>query len=352
MGAEYDYPTAFSHWGKEERDAIFRVMASDRWTIGAEVEAFEHEFASYHGRKHCVMVNSGSSANLVAVAALKPGANMGASVPAVAWATTYAPLMQNSIAMVLQDCDDSWNVPEDQSCTISVPILGNPRSRECLLEDFCESLGARGKDGRLCGTWGMVSTTSFFYSHQLSAIEGGAILTDNYHMARMCRLLRNHGWERDNPQTFAQEYQFVVPGYNLRPLELHAAIARAQLKKLDAGAAARRANWKFFATLASTLNIKMQEISSPDGFNPFCIAFTVPSEEIRETLAKALRAEDIDCRPAVGGSFRMQPYGKDYDGPPTPNADRIHRTGMMLGCAPFDISEKIEKAVAVIGRTL
>jgi CDP-6-deoxy-D-xylo-4-hexulose-3-dehydrase len=349
----YTYPTAFSHWEREERDAIFRVLHSDRWTMGNEVEAFEAEFAAYHGRKHCIMVNSGSSANLVALSTQKTSEHTVAVVPALAWATTYAPFMQKGIGLILQDCDDSWNTTTN---SLQVPILGNPipNNGNAIIEDCCESLGAKDVNGRQCGTFGLLSTFSFFFSHQLSAIEGGAILTDDDDLARTCRLLRNHGWSRglDEPESFADEYKFVIPGYNVRPLELHAAIARAQLPKIDAGAAERRKNWKYFATLAATLNIKMQEITSPDGFNPFCIAFTVPTAEIRETLAKAFRAEGIDCRPAVGGSFRLQPYGASYEGPPTPNADRIHHTGMMLGCAPFDISEKIEKAATVMRKVL
>lgn len=353
----YDYPTAFKSHGAEERDAIFRVMSSDRWTMGAEVEAFEAEFAAYHGRKHCIMVNSGSSANLLAVTALKRLCNTASPlrIPALAWATTYAPFLQLQVPFALVDCDEGWN--EAEYTDVGVPILGNPSRSKAIpygLEDCCESLGARDKDGILCGTKGYISTFSFFYSHQLSAIEGGAILTDDSSMARECRMLRNHGWSRgvDEAKSFGEEYQFVIPGYNVRPLELHAAIARAQLKKLDANAAERRKNWKYFASLASSLNIKMQEITSPDGFNPFCIAFTVPTPEIREGLAKALRAEGIDCRPAVGGSFRLQPYGAGYEGPPTPNADRIHHTGMMLGCASHDLSDKIEKAVSVIRRAV
>ncbi len=351
----YDYPTAFSHWGAEERAAIASVYASDRWTMGAEVEAFEHEFAAYHGRKHCIMVNSGSSANLLMVKALGYDfKDLPVAVPALAWATTYAPFMQDGAVFRLMDCDATWNTPH--SPAIEVPVLGNPLAIHdppaWSLEDCCESLGARDSTGRLCGTFGRMSSFSFFYSHQLSAIEGGAILTDIDDFARTCRLLRNHGWTKGEGKTFGDEYQFVIPGYNLRPLELHAAIARAQLVKLDGMAAERRKNWKFFAHLSRDLNITLQEVTSPDGFNPFCIAFTVETSEIREALAKSLRAEGIDCRPAVGGSFRLQPYGAAYDGPPTPNADRIHHTGMMLGCAPYPLEPEIEKAVAVMRRTL
>lgn len=345
----YDYPTAFSSWGREEYEAINRVVASGRFTMGAEVEAFEAEFAAYHWRQHCIMVNSGSSANLIALAAQKIDAGAPWSVPSLAWATTYAPLMQSRVPMRLVDCDDTWNCP---SVSIGVPVLGNPTySPEAYrIEDCCESVGARNNEGVLCGKFGLFSTFSFFYSHQLSAIEGGAILTDSDHYARMCRALRNHGWTRGlcDASSFAREYEFIMPGYNVRPIEMHAAIARAQLRKLDNMASERRINWRLFAAGTNGMDIQLQKITAPDGFNPFCIAFTVPSEEIREKLAAAFRANGIDCRPAIGGSFRLQPYGRDYQGPETPNADRIHRTGMMLGCAPFDIEAKLGKAIKVM----
>lgn len=344
----YQYPTAFNHWGAEEYTAIHRVIASQQFTMGSEVKAFEDEFAAYHGRKHCIMVNSGSSANLIAVTAMNNGPNTVAVLPALAWATTYAPFLQRKIPIGLCDCDDTWNTPACAS--VGVPVLGNPRSIPSSLEDCCESIGARDVSGQLCGTFGVLSTFSFFYSHQLSAIEGGAILTDQDCLAATCRMLRNHGWTRgvEETKSFADEYKFALPGYNVRPLEMHAAIARAQLRKVDAHAVERRKNWNAFEDMSRGLDIKLQEITSPEGFNPFCIAFTVPSSEIRETIAQALRLNGVDCRPVIGGSFRKQPYGKDYDGPPTPNADRIHDTGLMLGNAPFDISDKIKNAITIM----
>lgn len=353
MTVPYDFPTAFSGWDGAEESAMQRVIASGRFTMAGEVEAFESEFGAYHGRKHCIMVNSGSSANLVAVHALVRDEKSIATVPALAWATTYAPFMQKGVDLVLLDCDGTWNA--DQG-SVQVPILGNPVVSDypAMLEDCCESVGARNDSGQLCGTASRIATFSFFYSHQISAIEGGAILTDSDGLAERCRLLRNHGWTRGvkEADSFAAEYCFTLPGFNVRPVEMHAAIAREQLKKLDEMAAERRKNWNHFAAMADGLPIAMQEITSPHGFNPFCIAFTLPNEKVREKLAIALRAEGIDCRPAIGGSFRLQPYGRGYSGPPTPNADRIHYTGMCLGCAPFPIPEKIERAVKVMEKTL
>src|SRR6266568_434170 len=107
----YQYPTAFKSWGQEEHQAIDRVIKSDRFTMGAEVEAFEEEFAAWHSRKYGIMVNSGSSSNLVAVAALCHGyiLNTLVSVPAIAWSTTYSPLIQRQFNLKVRDVDSSWN---------------------------------------------------------------------------------------------------------------------------------------------------------------------------------------------------------------------------------------------------
>ena len=245
---EYWYPCAFSHWGEEEYDAIKRVTKSGRFTMGPEVEAFEEEFARFHGMKHGVMVNSGSSANLIAVAALcahddfEEGKE--ADVPAIAWATTYAPLVQYGFNLRILDCDGTWNVSgplNGSDLLIDVPVLGNATRNELIgsgtyayqIQDCCESLGARDADGHLCGTQYDMSTFSFYHSHQISAIEGGMILTNDDELNALCRMLRDHGMTRwQKPKTFDDEYDFRLMGYNVRPVEMHAAIAREQLKKL------------------------------------------------------------------------------------------------------------------------
>ena len=116
-----------------------------------------------------------------------------------------------------------------------------------FLEDNCESIGAS-VDGKLCGTFGLMNTFSFFYSHQLSAIEGGMILTDDDECAKLCRMLRDHGMTRSlgKIDKFEDEYNFRYFGYNLRPLEMHAAVARVQLTRLSRFIEARNKNRDYF----------------------------------------------------------------------------------------------------------
>lgn len=375
----YWWPTAFKQWGAGELSAIQRVLASDKLTMGEEVAAFEREFADYHQMKHGIMVNSGSSANLVAVATLfakedKPlqrGDRV--IVPAVAWSTTYSPLVQYGLDLMLADIDDTWNAhgvlldlqKKPPRLIIGCSILGNPaylqswkQMAETLdncyfIEDNCESLGALGRDKpgpyrKCCGTFGLLNTFSFFWSHQLSAIEGGMILTNDDEFADLCRRLRAHGWDRDivRPNSFDEEYRFTHFGYNLRPLELHAAIARDQLKKLEIFRKQRQQNYNNMVTWCQDLPVKFQKLNGI--VSPFGIPFHVKDRETRARLVDHLRNNGVDCRLPTGGSFRRHPYAKQWADQETLEADKLHDTGMFIGNPPWPCEEELLKIVRLM----
>jgi CDP-6-deoxy-D-xylo-4-hexulose-3-dehydrase len=380
---DYDYPVAFSGWGAEEKSAIDRVCASGKFTIGHEVEAFESELAAFHGMDYAVAVNSGSSANLISVAAMSEmgmidrGDNV--LVPALAWSTTFSPLIQYGLNPILLDADSTWNAARDSDLmyshsmsgsdsnkvrlVVDCSILGNPsyggfwaqvasNLGAKMLSDTCESIGARDPDGVMCGTRAIANTFSFYYSHQMSAVEGGAILTNDGEFARICKLLRSHGWTRGLRmiQCVEDEYRFEAFGYNVRPLELHCAIAREQLKKLPQRIYERRRNYAHWMDAVNGLPVTLPELrGSP---SPFCLHFCVRDSETRQSLANALRANGIDCRPPIAGSFGRQPYGKRWSSQRTPVADEIHRRGMAIGNAPFPIPHLIDMAVKVMRETL
>jgi CDP-6-deoxy-D-xylo-4-hexulose-3-dehydrase len=373
--SKYIYPTAFSGWGPEEHAAVQRVVQSGQFTMGAEVEALEHEFATWHGMKYGVAVNSGSSANLIAVAALFEGADpllRGETVivPALAWSTTYAPLIQYGLEPLICDIGDDWNadirncaVYEDASLILACPILGNPTHERAwedlshrlgafLIVDNCESVGARADDGTLSGTRGIGNTFSFYFSHQISAIEGGMILTNNQDYANACRMLRAHGWTRGlvPARKIEDEFDFRCFGYNVRPVEMHAAVAREQLKKLPARIAARSANYAFWLEETRGLPLEHPAINGEPSF--FGIHFSVDSNSTRTRLATALRKAGIDCRPPVGGSFLCHQYGSPWRDQDTPRADDLHYRGLFLGNPPFEAQELIANAVKVMRETL
>ncbi len=373
MKKSFWYPTAFSAWGKEESEAIQRVVLSGRFTMGDEVAAFEEEFAAFHKMKYGIMCNSGSSANLLMVSTLfnkkdkplKRGDLV--LVPALAWSTTYAPCVILGLRLKLVDCDNTWcsGLPDVRGAQLVVgcSILGNPGPLNFLkvaieshggyfIEDNCESLGAKYGDD-YCGTFGLMNSFSFFHSHQISAIEGGMVLTNDPECARLCRILRAHGWTRDvdPPTSFDNSYNFSHMGFNLRPVEMHAAIAREQLKKLKGFVAARQKNATLFRQLTKELPITHPVIRTMDP-SPFGLPFTVASSEVRLKLVAELREAGIDARLPTGGSFRLHEFGKPWRNQETPKADLIHNTGLFLGNAPFDISDKIELAALVLRQTL
>ena len=177
--------------------------------------------------------------------------------------------------------------------------------------------------------------------------------------AFLCRMLRAHGWTRDlhKPKVFEEEYDFRLMGYNVRPVEMHAAVAREQLRKLARFRDARLNNRERFYKLADRLLAK-EAIVMQQGHgriqSPFGIAFEVNGggPEGRRRLVAALREAGIDCRLPTGGSLRCHPYGARWASQETPRADRIHRTGMFLGNAPFPITELLEETVEIMEKVL
>lgn len=370
---DWIFPTAFPGWfygdSGAEHQAIDRVLHLGQLTMGPEVVALEEKFASYHNRRHGIACNSGSSANWLAFAALyhkreNPIQTYDAvMLPGIAWATTWAPALQHNLHAYVADVDDTWNcpppsLPTNTRLVVTCPVLGNPaypidysEAGVYQISDCCESLGAR-VDGKLVGTWGDLATFSGYFSHQINGIELGVILTDDDELAGLCRMLRDHGWDRATRQKgFDHEYSFILPGMNLRPLELHAAVAQAQLAKLDASIAARVNNLLDFYEKTENIPIAPQRMIGQA--SPFGISFCVEDNATRLRLATALRAAGVDCRLPTGGSATRHPmmaYLREAN--PTPNADRIHDTGMFLGCAPWPIPHLIDRAVQVMKEVL
>lgn len=385
------YELASTSWGQEELDAIARVVATGQFTMGEEVRRFERAFADRFGVDHAVMMNSGSSANLVGVAALfhvqdrplQRGDEV--IVPAISWATTFHPLQQYGLRLRFVDVElDTLNMDVsklEQALTprtrmvMAVSILGNPAALDVIrafsdqhrllfFEDNCESMGAT-LGGRLCGTFGDLGTFSTFYSHHISTMEGGLLVTNRGDIANLARAIRNHGWARDcAPATpragdvhaefdeFFEAYRFIVPGYNVRPLEMCGAIGLEQLKKLDAMIQARRANAALFQQLfrGDDRFILQREHGASSWFS-FTIILNPVRRIDRGRVMNAMRAGGIGFRMITGGSFLRHEAAKffDYDVVGTlANADLAHDHGFFVGNHPRDLTAEITHLRAVL----
>jgi len=231
-----------------------------------------------------------------------------------------------------------------------------------LFEDNCESMGAA-LDGRWCGTFGDVNTFSTFYSHHISTMEGGLLLTDDREMADLARTIRNHGWARDLPadspintgrheDPFFEAYRFMLPGYNLRPLEICGAVGSEQLKKLEAMLAIRRRNARLFVDL---FGLDERFIIQRENGRSSWFSFTIvlnPSMDInRNRVMDALRKADIGFRMITGGCFLRHEAVKYFDfdtAGPIVNADIAHDRGFFVGNHPRDLADEIHRLREVL----
>lgn len=231
------HPLCTSTWGRQERMAAVKVIASDQTTMGPLVAEFERQFAAYIGTEYAVMVNSGSSANLLMVAAYTLRYGKGTViVPAVSWATSYSPFQQYGWHLVFVDVDDSLCIHPGEvkearrrhpdAVVLAVNLLGNCCEFAFLIgmpvmEDNCEAIGAQ-YHSQKTGSIGAMGTHSFFYSHHITTMEGGMITTNDRTFYEMLLMLRSHGETRRLPaeNTFGitpRPFEFALPGYNVRP---------------------------------------------------------------------------------------------------------------------------------------
>lgn len=381
----FKFPLATATWGKEEQAAMQRVIASGMFTMGANVQAFERDFVKYIGSKYCVMVNSGSSANLLMVAALfytknskfklKRGDEV--IVPAVSWSTTYYPLYQYGLKIKFVDIDlNTLNydleqleraVTDETRVIMAVNLLGNPNDFDrinqiidgrdiVLIEDNCESLGAT-FGGRHAGTFGLMGTYSSFFSHHISTMEGGLVTTDDEEIYHILLSLRAHGWTRNLPKfnhvcseksddPFEESFRFVLPGYNVRPLELEGALGVEQVKRLPSIVEERRKNGRAMqAVLGHHPELLMQQEIGESSWFGFSLVIRPGSSVSRPDLVKKLASLGFECRPIVAGNFAKNEVVKYFDHEifgELRNAEHIDRNGLFIGNHHYPISEAIE----------
>ncbi len=382
------YSLASDSWGWREKLAILKVMTKGRYTMGECVRKFEDEFAKKVGSSNAVMVNSGSSANLVMISALvhapydlQPGDEV--IVPAVSWSTTYFPLTQLGLVPVFVDVDANYNIDVTSvrkaitrrtRAVFAVNLLGMPANLDVLrdlcksnkmilIEDNCESYGAT-LNGKQTGTFGVAGTFSFFFSHHLQTMEGGMIVTDDDVLADYMRSIRAHGWVRDlrtetlyqkSGDPFEDSFKFILPGYCLRPLEMSGAIGSVQLRKMDRFIEHRRENAKVFEREFSGYYRQIETNGLRSSWFGFAVVLPHQHSGRRKDIIDALRVEGVETRPIVTGNFVNQPVIRRIQhkvfGELT-NAERLDKDGFFLGNDHRDLGNQIRCARRVIDKVL
>ena len=378
------YPLAFSTWGKEEVEAIQRVVDTDMYTMGKHVKQFEQEFAQHFGSPHAVMVNSGSSANLLMLSLLKWKYKLKGDiiVPVVGWATTYFPVAQNGFRLRFVDVDpNTWNIDVNKieeaitpdTCAImAVNLLGNScdytkikqlceQHNLKLIEDNCESMGAK-HNGQHTGTIGLAGSFSFFFSHHIQTMEGGMVLCQNQDDAEYMRSLRAHGWVRDLPDdsplykktgnAFNDNFIFATPGYNVRPLEMSGAIGSEQMKKWPTIMQTRNDNAKRFVDLFGGRPwCRIQQIIGESSWFTFGIVLDGELKGHRAEVIEALDKAGVQNRPLASRNFLKQPVMRDLEHSVSGDmtaADDIHNNGFFVGNGSKSIITEINNLYEVI----
>lgn len=332
---------------KEVCEAIDSLF-STQTTMGTKVKMFEELFARYIGVKHAIMVNSGSSANLLALSILTNSAlgneriKKGDEVitPSTTWVTTVYPIVNVGAKPVFVDSElGTYNIDPEKiekaitkktKAIMPVHLLGYPCDMDkinkiakkhdlIIIEDSCESHGAE-YHGKKVGSFGDVSTFSFFASHHITTMEGGMLLTNNTKFYELGKALRTFGWSRDlsNKESIAKQhpeidprYLFVNMGYNIRPTEIQGAFGIHQIKKLDSLVKIRIDN-------AHYLNKKLEPYSNylilppikkgyKDSYLVYPITVTENKYFSKNELVSVLEKSGIETRPVVAGNIVQQP---------------------------------------------
>lgn len=386
------YKLASDTWDSRELKALDSVISSNQYTMGPKVSGFEDELSHFLGVQHSIMTNSGSSANLVAAFSLRYSSTFKYNinrnvvlVPAVSWSTTFFPLHQAGFRLRFVDIDlNTLNISikglsqalDDSVCGVCfVSLLGNSAGLEearrfCnthgvwLMEDNCESFGATTEEKRKAGSVGDINTHSFFYSHHLQTMEGGMVSTNIAELAQVARSLRAHGWTRDKKSgnisklaenDFQSSYEFVLPGFCVRPIEFMGAVGSVQLTKWETMLSLRQQNAALFLEIMKRFDGKCATQKTQDtqsSWFGFSIILSGSFEGQRKRLLEILREANIEYRPIVAGNFTRQPVMELLNAETNaeyPNADSLHDNGLFVGNDSRDLTRELELLEKCLG---
>ncbi|MBK35748.1 MAG: CDP-4-keto-6-deoxy-D-glucose-3-dehydrase [SAR202 cluster bacterium] len=374
---------------KEDLQAVIDLLQQDdpMLTQSSNVSAFESEWSQWLGCKYSVFVNSGSSANLLTMAALKETRGPGEIiVPTLTWISDIASVIQTGFKPVFVDIDPQTlgmnidqvlaRITPDTKAVFLTHVLGyNAISQKLLdtlqekdiplIEDVCESHGATFQ-GRKLGTFGLMSNFSFYYAHHMSTVEGGIVSTDDPDLYQVVRMLRSHGMVREvTSDEIKKEYFqrhpdlnpdfiFAFPAYNVRSTEINAVMGRSQLKRLNANNEIRSENLKLF--LDNLDSNKYRTDFAVDGSCNYALTLVIKEGEegISGLVTEALREHRVEFRrgTAGGGNQLRQPYLQDYARQENledfAEVDHVHFYGYYIGNYPDLEKDKILKLCSTL----
>jgi CDP-4-dehydro-6-deoxyglucose reductase, E1 len=372
---DLDWPLMRHNISRGDLDSVIDFLGQDDpiLTQSSQVEAFEREWSDWLGVKHSVFVNSGSSANLLTITALKELYGLGEIiVPTLTWVSDISSVLQVGFDPVFVDIDPQTlgmdrgqvldKLTDRTKAVFLTHVLGyNALDQDLLsalaergvplIEDVCESHGAT-YHGRKLGTFGFASNFSFYYAHHMSTIEGGMVSTDDEQLFETIRMLRSHGMVReirsaklkqeysDNHPDLNPDFIFAFPAYNVRSTEINAIIGRAQLPRLDAQNEIRSQNLDLFLDGLDPDKYRVDFAREGNCNYAFTLVLKRPDPDFRDRVASALRQAGVECRRGTsgGGNQLRQPYLKkifgDEEHAKYPEVDHVHFYGFYIGNYP------------------
>ena len=361
-------------YGFAEVNEALDSLLSTWVTMGKKVKKFENSFGRYIGSKYSVMVNSGSSANLLALSILtnpkfskRIEAGSEVLTPAVTWATTLFPIVNvNLVPSIIDVGLEDFNLDVDKlrksitkktKAIMPVHLLGNPANMKeiidiakeydlFVIEDSCEAHGAEFNNKKI-GSFGDISTFSFFLSHHISTIEGGMLLTKNEEIFELAKSMRIFGSIRDqkNKKQIAKKNPKLDPrflfdslGYNIRPTEIQGAFGIHQIKKLEKFIKIRTSNANFWnkklAKFSNYLLLHSQRPNTRHAWFGYPITVRSPAPFSRDQLVNFLEKKNIETRPIMAGDITKQPainLVKKKINRPLNNSKIIHSNSFFIG---------------------
>jgi CDP-6-deoxy-D-xylo-4-hexulose-3-dehydrase len=375
--SRFNWPLMYNNITRADADAVKAFLGDGEVPIlthASNVRAFEKEWSEWLGVKYSVMLNSGSAANLLTMAALKWMHGGGEIiVPTLTWVSDIAAVLQNGFTPVFVDIDprtlgmDAAQVlkkitPKTKAVflthilgynALSQSLLDGLKERNVLLvEDCCESHGAT-FNGKKIGSIGEISNFSFYYAHHMSTIEGGVVCTNDRDVYERIRMLRSHGMVRESTDDtlkakYASEHTdlhpdfiFAYPAYNMRSTEINAVIGRSQLKSLDANNELRTRNLHLFLKGLDPKKYFTEFATEGSSNYAFTLVLRNPNEILRDNVMFALKRDGVEFRRGTsgGGNQLRQPYLKEITRgidmkKEFPRVDHIHFFGFYIGNYP------------------